>query len=101
MTMKNFPLTKDNGTRNVKLCNSFRKEMFAALMELLETNGYAPVVAANGDIAIPTCVDETTGDTYYTRLSVSFSNKPLEHKVERATRKVAEPETLPSLFDAE
>ena len=100
MTMNAYPLTKENGSRNVKVCNHFRKEMFEAMMELLTSNGFAPVVAANGDIAIPTCVDETTGETYYTRLSVSFSNKPLEHKVERkpSTTKAPVADELPSLF---
>ena len=101
MTINSFPLTKENGSRNVKVCNHFRKEMFDAIVDVLTDAGFAPVVAANGDIAIPTCTDELTGETYYTRLSLSFSNKPLEHKIDRQRipRKSADVEALPSLFD--
>lgn len=96
--LKTFALTTEEGKRSVKNCNALRAQMYARIREVLADAGFDSLEAANGDIAIPTCIDEVTGETYYTRLAVSFSAKPLDSKVARKAP-AAEPVELPQLFD--
>lgn len=100
MEIKSIELTTAEGTkRNVKVCNAIRSQMFDHVRQVLTDAGLDVVVAANGDIAIRTCTDSTTGDTYFTRLSVSFSAKPLDAKIERKAKPKTEDEPeIPSLF---
>ena len=100
MEIKSIELTTAEGTkRNVKVCNAIRSQMFDHVRQVLADAGLDVVVAANGDIAIRTCIDSTTGDTYFTRLSVSFSAKPLDAKIERKAKPKTEDEPeIPSLF---
>lgn len=100
MEIKSIELTTAEGTkRNVKVCNAIRSQMFDHVRQVLADAGLDVVVAANGDIAIRTCTDSTTGDTYFTRLSVSFSAKPLDAKIERKAKSKTEDEPeIPSLF---
>lgn len=100
MEIKSIELTTAEGTkRNVKVCNTIRSQMFDHVRQVLADAGLDVVVAANGDIAIRTCTDSTTGDTYFTRLSVSFSAKPLDAKIERKAKPKTEDEPeIPSLF---
>lgn len=100
MEIKSIELTTAEGTkRNVKVCNAIRSQMFDHVRQVLADAGLDVVVAANGDIAIRTCTDSTTGDTYFTRLSVSFSAKPLDAKIERKAKQKTEDEPeIPSLF---
>lgn len=100
MEIKTFELTTAAGKRNVKLANHFRKTMYDKIASVLKDAGFEVVVAANGELAIPTAQDATSGDIFYTRLGVSFTNKALDSKVERKVKEVAEVE-LPDLFDAE
>lgn len=100
MEIKSIELTTAEGTkRNVKVCNAIRSQMFDHVHQVLADAGLDVTVAANGDIAIRTCTDSTTGDTYFTRLSVSFSAKPLDAKIERKAKPKTENEPeIPSLF---
>ena len=97
MEIKEFSLTKE-GKRNVKVCNAIRSEMYDKIKEILTDNGFEVSDAANGDIAIATAVDGATGEMYFTRLAVSFSNKALDAKVERKVKEKVE-EEVPTLFD--
>lgn len=99
MEIKSFNLIKEDGKRNVKLANSLRSEMFNKIKDILADEGFEVTVAANGDIAVKTAVDAATGDVFYTRLAVSFSNKSLDAKVERKAKAKAEDEVMPTLFD--
>ena len=99
MTLKTIELVTAEGKRAVKVANATRKASYEHIMSVLEDAGLAPVVAANGDIAIPTCIDATTGDTYYTRLSVSLSAKPLDSKVAKKVKAAAEPVVIDNLFE--
>jgi len=100
MEIKTFTLTTADGKRNVKLANHLRKSMYDKIANILKDNGFDVEFAANGDIAIKTAVDEVSGDTFYTRLAVSFTSKDLATK---ATRKAKEKDTaaevMPDLFD--
>lgn len=100
MEIKSIELTTAEGTkRNVKVCNAIRSQMFDHICRVLADAGLDVTVAANGDIAVRTCTDSTTGDTYFTRLSVSFSAKPLDAKIERKAKPKTEDEPeIPSLF---
>lgn len=100
MEIKSFELTTAEGTkRNVKMCNGIRTQMYDHIRQILADAGLDVAVAANGDIAVRTCTDSTTGVDYYTRLSVSFSAKPLDSKVERKAKPKTEDEPeIPSLF---
>lgn len=99
MEIKSFELVTNEGKRNVKNCNAIRSQMFDKLIDILGDAGFEATKAANGDIAITTCIDSTTGDTYYTRLAVSLSNKALDAKVEKKVKeKVEETVEIPELF---
>ena len=98
MEIKTFGLIKD-GKRQVKVCNGLRAQMYEHIADLLSDAGFDVHDAANGDIAVATAIDAETGATFYTRLSVSFTDKPLESKlVKKAKEKPAEVE-IPSLFE--
>ena len=101
--VKRFELVTNEGKRNVKNCNAIRSQMFDKIIDILNENGFNAVKAANGEIAIETVTDSTTGDLYYTRLAVSLSNKALDSKVERKAKAKVETEEVevPALFDAE
>ena len=71
--------------------------MVAELIKVLGNAGFEVSNAANGDIAIATCIDENTGDLYNTRLSVTFSSKELDSKVTAKKKEKAAVE-LPDLF---
>ena len=95
--IKAFELTKEDGKRNVAVCNKIRKDMYNKIAEILAENGFEVVDAANGDLAIKTAVDATTENVYYTRLAVSFTDKGLESKIEKKAKAKVEVE-LPDLF---
>lgn len=98
--LNSYELVKENGKRNTVLCNAFRGQGYDKVMSILTDAGFEPVAAANGDIAIPMCIDSTTGATYYLRLSVSFTAKDLESKIEKKPRESKkEAPVIPSLFD--
>ena len=101
--VKSFELVTNEGKRNVKNCNAIRSQMFDKIVEVLNDAGFEAVKAANGEIAIATVVDSTVGDTYYTRLAVSLSNKALDSKTERKAQAKTEAPAVevPTLFDAE
>ena len=72
--------------------------MVEKLLSVLSEQGFDACVAANGDIAIATAIDEETGATFYTRLAVSFSDKDLESKPAPKKAPVKEPVVIPELF---
>lgn len=98
MEIKSFELTNAEGKRNTILANGLRKQMIEKTVSVLTDAGLEAVIAANGDIAIATCVDATTGDTYYFRLAPSLSAKDLDSKVAKKTATKKEPVEIPSLF---
>ena len=98
MELRTFEMVNAEGKRNVKLCNQMRSQAYDKVMELLADAGLEPVRAANGDLSFPLAIDANSGDTYYIRLAISLSNKPLESKVEKKT-KAKEPDIeVPNLF---
>lgn len=98
MKLKNFELTNAEGKRNTSVCNSIRKQMIEKTMSVLADADMEPVLAANGDISVPVCIDSATGLTYYFRLSPSFSGKDLDSKI--AKKKPEKPQVeMPVLFD--
>lgn len=101
MEIKAIAMVTEEGKRNVKVCNQVRTQMYEKIMSVLSDAGLDVVKAANGDIAIKTCVDASTEEVYYTRLAVSLSNKALESKVEKKSKPKAEDVVVPNLFDAE
>ena len=97
MEIRTMELIKD-GKRNVKLCNGIRAQMFNKVKEVLEAEGCQVAVAANGELAIKTAIDASTEATYFTRLAVSFTDKPLDTKiVKKATEKAPEV-AIPDIF---
>ena len=99
MELRTFEMVNAEGKRNVKLCNQMRSQAYDKVMELLVDAGLEPVKAANGDLSFPLAIDANSGDTYYIRLAVSLSNKPLEAKVEKKAKAKAEDVEVPQLFD--
>lgn len=99
MELRTFEMVNAEGKRNVKLCNQMRSQAYDKVMELLADAGLEPVKAANGDLSFPLAIDANSGDTYYIRLAVSLSNKPLEAKVEKKTKAKVEDVEVPQLFD--
>ena len=100
MEIKSIELTTAEGTkRNVKVCNAIRSQMFDHICQVLGDAGLDVTVAANGDIAIPTCRDEATDSLFYIRLTPTFTDQGLDYKLERRPKKVEDPEPTPSLFD--
>lgn len=99
MELRTFEMVNAEGKRNVKLCNQMRSQAYDKVMELLADAGLEPVKAANGDLSFPLAIDANSGDTYYIRLAVSLSNKPLEAKVEKKARAKVEEVEVPQLFD--
>lgn len=98
MELKIFEMVNAEGKRNVKLCNQMRAQAYDKVMELLADAGLEPVRAANGDLSFPLAIDANSGDTYYIRLAISLSNKPLDSKIEKKA-KAKEPEIeVPDLF---
>ena len=97
--VKELELVNAEGKRAVKVCNSVREQMFNKVQEVLVAEGFEVVKAANGELAIATAKDAATGEMYYTRLAVSFTNKALEAKIERkAKAKEKVDVALPVLF---
>ena len=94
--IKELELT-NNGKRNAVLCNGLRGQCYDKVMSVLKDAGFDAVKAANGDIAMPICVDAATGETFSLRLTVSFSSKGLDSKVAKkpATKEAVE---IPSIF---
>lgn len=99
MELRTFEMVNAEGKRNVKLCNQMRSQAYDKVMELLADAGLEPVKAANGDLSFPLAIDANSGDTYYIRLAVSLSNKPLEAKVEKKAKAKVEDVEVPQLFD--
>lgn len=99
MTIQTIAMTKEDGKRNVKVANAIRTQMYNKLVEVVRDAGFDVQVAANGEIAITTCVDATSGSTYYTRLKVSLSDKSLDAKTEKKPKaaKTVDVE-IPELF---
>lgn len=97
MEIKTMELIK-NGKRNVKLCNGIRAQMFDKVKEVLEDAGFEVVVAANGELAITTAIDASTEATYYTRLAVSFTDKPLDTKIVKKAKEKAPDVEIPNIF---
>lgn len=95
--IKELELT-NNGKRNTVLCNGLRAQGYNKVMEVLTDAGFDAVRAANGDIAVPICVDAATGETFYLRLTVSFSAKDLDSKVAKKPAAKKEPVEIPSIF---
>lgn len=100
MEIKTFALTNEKGNRNPKVCNGIRKQMVDKIIEILEASDFEVETAANGDVAIKTAIDINTGNAFYTRLAITFSDKELNSKVV-AKKKVADPVEIPDLFAAE
>ena len=97
-TVKTFELTKD-GKRNTKACNHIRAQMFNKIREIVEEAGFETAIAANKDLAIPVAIDSTTGETYYARITLTFSSKELDSKPAPKAKKPAMDEVeLPELF---
>ena len=97
MEIKTMELIKD-GKRNVKLCNGIRTQMFGKIKEVLENEGFEVTVAANGELAITTAIDASTEATYYTRLAVSFTDKPLDTKIVKKAKEKAPEVEIPNIF---
>lgn len=98
--VKEVTIVNENGKRSVKVANAIRSQMFDKIMEILSDEGFEVTKAANGDIAIKTVIDQSTGDVYYTRLAVSLSAKDLEHKtVSKSKAKVEKEEVEVNLFE--
>lgn len=99
MELRTFEMVNAEGKRNVKLCNQMRLQAYDKIMELLVDAGLKPVKAANGDLSFPLAIDANSGDTYYIRLAVSLSNKPLDSKIEKKAKAKVEDVEVPQLFD--
>lgn len=97
--IKSVKLTTEEGKRNVRNANAVRKQMVDKVKDVLIGAGFDATIAANGDIAIPTCRDEATDSLFYIRLTPTFTDKSLDYKLERRPKKVEDPEPTPSLFD--
>lgn len=97
MEIKTMELIKD-GKRNVKLCNGIRAQMFNKVKEVLEAEGFEVEVAANGELAIKTAIDASTEATYFTRLAVSFTDKPLDTKAVKKVKEKAPEVAIPDIF---
>ena len=101
-TIKSVALTNAEGKRQVKTANSIRSQMIDKITEILVDAGFDVCKAASGELAIKTCVDSTTGNTFYTRLAVTLSDKDLDAKTERKAKvKTAETVVVPDLFSDE
>lgn len=94
--LKNVKMTTDEGKRNVRFANAIRKQMVGKIVEAIENAGFDVSIAANGDIAIATCIDEGSGKTFYTRLAASLSDKELTYELPKKEKPVAE--EIPNLF---
>lgn len=97
MEIKTFGLVKD-GKRQVKVCNAIRTQMYERIADILADEGFEVVNAANGDLAIATAYDAESGNMFYTRLSVSFTDKPLDSKLVKKVKEKAEEPEIPYLF---
>ncbi len=99
MKIQTIALTNEEGKRQVKIANGVRAQMIEKITRVLMNEGLEVVKAANGDLAITTCVDAGSGNTFYTRLAVSLSDKPLDAKTEKKRKVKTEDETvIPELF---
>ena len=96
--LKQIALTKEDGKRNTAVCNGLRAQGYDKVMALLAEAGFEPVRAANGDVAIPMCIDSVSGETFYLRLAVSFSSKDLDSKIAKKPAAKKEPVEIPQLF---
>lgn len=96
--LRPIALTKEDGKRNTAVCNGLRAQGYDKVMTLLAEAGFEPVRAANGDIAVPMCIDSVSGDTFYLRLAVSFSAKDLDSKLTKKPAAKKEPVEIPQLF---
>lgn len=96
--LKQIALTKEDGKRNTAVCNGLRAQGYDKVMAVLAEAGFEPVRAANGDIAVPVCIDSVSGDTFYLRLAVSFSAKDLDSKLTKKPAAKKEPVEIPQLF---
>lgn len=101
MELRTIKMVTDEGKRDVKVCNLMRAQAYDKVMTLLADAGLEPVKAANGDLSFPLAIDETTGETYYIRLAVSLSNKPLDSKLVKKSKPKAEDPIVPDLFAAD
>lgn len=97
--VKEFELSTVEGKRNVRICNGIRSQLYDKVVELLEDAGFDVTEAANKDIAFPVAVDANTNETYYVRLALSLSSKPLDSKVVKKAKAKTDEVEIPVLFE--